>query len=161
MPILELKGPDFQNLASQILGSGHRLRFQASGGSMHPFIQDSDILEVAPLAGRRIHCGNVLLVDAGEDRLLVHRVVKTGRRNGISIYLIESDICSSPDGWFRLENMLGRVEVVERGSQRIRLTSFAQQWKASVWVAISPLVSKISWLPLQLRQRVRDWLLVS
>ena len=34
-----LNGTEFRNLAHQILGEGHRVRFQASGGSMQPFIQ--------------------------------------------------------------------------------------------------------------------------
>jgi signal peptidase len=161
MSVLELKGDEFRALAGQILEGGHRVRFQASGGSMQPFIQNSDILEVAPLAGKRIKCGDVLLVDTSEGRLLAHRVVKTGRREGISLYLIKSDACDSPDGWFRLENILGRVEGVERGDRRIRLTSGAQQWRARAWVTITPWVSKISWLPEWFRQRVRHWLLVS
>jgi len=109
---------------------------------MQPFIQNNDILEVAPLAETRIKLGDVLLVETGEGRLLVHRVVKASRRDGISIYLIKSDACNTPDGWFRLENILGRVEVVERGFQRIKLTSGAQLWRARVWVLISPWVLK-------------------
>jgi hypothetical protein len=126
---------------------------------MQPFIQNGDILEVAPLAGMRIKCGDVLLVEAGEGRLLVHRVVKTGRRNGISIYLIKSDTSALPDGWFRSENILGRVEVVERGGQQIRLSSGAQQMRARVWVTINPWVAKFSWLPEWFRHRIRNWLL--
>jgi hypothetical protein len=161
MPILELNGIEFLRLAREILAGGHRVRFQASGGSMQPFIQNSDILEVAPLAGKRIKCGDVLLVETSEGRLLVHRVVKISRRDGISIYLIKSDVCASPDGWFRFENILGRVEIVERGSQRIILTSAAQQWRARVWVTITPWGSKMSWLPEWFRHRVRHWLWVS
>jgi signal peptidase I len=159
MSILGLNGTEFHALAGQILGSGHRVRFQASGGSMQPFIQSGDILVVAPLAGTRIKCGDVLLVEAGEGRLLVHRVVKTGRRNGISVYLIKSDTCALPDGWFRSENILGRVEVVERGGQQIRLSSGAQQMRARVWVTINPWVAKFSWLPAWFRHLVRNWLL--
>jgi hypothetical protein len=128
---------------------------------MQPFIQNNDILEVAPLAGKRIKCGDVLLVEACKGRLLAHRVVKMDRRNGISQYLIKSDAGASPDGWFQLENILGWVEVVERGCQRIKLTSGAQKFRSRVWVMISPWVSKFSWLPDRFRQGVWNWLLVS
>jgi hypothetical protein len=161
MSVIGLNRVDFRSIASQILVSGHRLRFQANGGSMQPFIQNNDILEVAPIAGKRINCGDVLLVEVGDGRLLAHRVVQTSRRDGIRIYLIKSDAGDSPDGWFRIDDILGRVEVVERGCQRIRLTSGAQQWRARLWVIIAPWVSKFSWLPERFRQGVRDWLLVS
>jgi hypothetical protein len=161
MSILELNGTEFRDLAGQILNSGHRVRFQASGVSMQPFIQNRDILEVAPLAGKRIKRGDVLMVDAGEGRLLVHRVVKLDRSDGVSIYLIKSDSCAAPDGWFRLENILGRIEVVVRGNRRINLTLPSLQRKAWVWATISPNASKISWFPERFRMRVWHWLLAS
>ena len=58
-----LNGPDFRRLAGEILAAGNRVRFQAGGESMHPFIQDGDILEVAPLSNSlKIKIGDVLLV---------------------------------------------------------------------------------------------------
>ena len=140
--------------------AGDRVRFQATGGSMQPFIQNYDILEVAPLVGKQITRGDVLLVETNEGRLFAHRVVKTGRRNGIPIYLTKGDSCSSPDGWIRRDDILGRVEVIERVNHRIDLTSSSQQLKAGLWVMIAPLVPKLSWLPEWLRQNVRHWLLV-
>ena len=161
MSVIGLNRVDFRSIASQILASGHRLRFQASGGSMQPFIQDKDILEVAPLAGKRIHCGDVLLIEAGEGRLLAHRVVRIDHHDGIFIYLIKSDIGASPDGWYRLENILGRVELVDRGTKRMRLKSPLRQLKARLWVTITPCALKMSWLPQWFRQGVRNWFLAS
>ena len=159
MSVCGLNGAEFHDLAGQILQTGHGVRFQASGGSMQPFIQDGDILEVAPLAGERAGCGDVLLVEAGEGRWLAHRVVKTVRRAGKRTFLIKGDTCAYPDGWFGLENILGRVVVVEHGSQLIKLTSGAQQWRARIWVMIAPWVPKFSWLPERFRQHVRYLLL--
>ena len=155
MSILGMNGSEFHGLTRQILGSGHRMRFKACGGSMQPFIQDGDILHVAPLDGKRIKRGDVLLVEVDEGRLLAHRVVKTGRHNGICTYLIQSDICNSPDGWFELKNVLGYVVIVEHGNQRIKLTSITQQWKARIWVMISPWNQKFYWLPKWFRYHVR------
>jgi hypothetical protein len=161
MSVIGLNRVDFHSIAIQILENGHHLRFQANGRSMQPFIQDKDILEVAPLAGKRIHCGDVLLVSAGEGRLLAHRVVKMDHHGGISIYLIKSDVNASPDGWYRSENILGRVELVNRGTKQIILTSTLRQLKSRLWVMIIPWKSKMSWLPERLRQGVWNWLLVS
>ena len=159
MSVLGLNGTEFQALAEQLLAEGHRVRFQASGGSMQPFIQDKDILEVAPLEGKQIQHGDVLLVDIGLGRLLAHRVVKNGWDNGIPFYITRGDSCIIPDGKFLLENIMGKVEIIERGDKRIILTTRMQKLRARIWVEISPFVYKFSWLPKRIRQRVREWLL--
>ncbi len=161
MSVLGLNGTEFQALAEQLLAEGHRVRFQASGESMQPFIQDKDILEVAPLEGKRIKPGDVLLVETGEGRLLAHRVVKISRNNGTTFYVTRGDGCITTDGRFRLENILGRVETVERGNKRIILTSILQRLRALLWIRIMPLIRRFFWLLEGFRRRVRDWLKIS
>ena len=160
---LSVNSPDFRNLAYAILSGGHRMRFQANGTSMFPFIQDGDILEVVSLAGNRkkINCGDVVLLVTKTERLLAHRVIKINYSDGSASYLIKSDTSVLPDGWFRFEDILGRVEVVERGGRRFVLTSLVKHIKARVWVIVAPSVSKFSWLPTTIRQRLLEWLLVS
>jgi hypothetical protein len=157
---LGLNGAEFHDLARQILGSGNQLRFQARGQSMHPSIQDGDVLVVAPLAGKRIRCADVLLVDTGRSRLLAHRVIKIDRTNRPTRFLLKMDTGSVPDGWFTEEGILGRVEALERGAIKIRLTSGLLFWKARIWLAMAPWASKFIWLPERFRQRLRHWLLV-
>lgn len=159
MPVFELNGTEFRDLTQQLIREGHRVRFRASGESMHPFIYNDDILEVAPLTGKVVSLGDVLLVEINDGRLLAHRVVKTSNRNGNS-FLLKGDACSSPDGWFDFEDVLGRVEVVERGDQRINLSSDKEKWRARGWIAFSPWVERFSWLPRWLKNFLRDRLLV-
>jgi len=161
VPVYRLNGSDFYGLASQMLHAGYGLRFQASGGSMWPFILDGDILHVTHVARRHTTWGDLVLAKAGEDRLLVHRVVKTGRRNGIPVYLIKGDACTCPDGWFGEENIMGRVVMVEHGGQKIMLTSITQQFRARIWVVIAPWVPRLAWLPARFRRGIRKWLLGS
>ena len=160
MSVYRINGPDFRIIAREILAAGNRVRFQAGGESMHPFIQDGDILEVAPLSNSlNIKIGDVLLVYSDSARLLAHRVIKINNC-GTKSYLIKADAGTSPDGWFRTENILGRVEVKERAGLRIILTSSIRRWKALVWVFLAPWVIWFLWLPVSLRRHVRDWLLV-
>ena len=150
-----LNGAEFYDLADQILQAGHRMRFHARGRSMLPFIQDGDLLEVAPLDSDRASCGDVLLVEASQKRVLAHRVVKTRQHDGKLTFLIKGDNCASPDGWFGLENILGRVVVVDRGSQLIELTSRSQSWRARMWILIAPWIPKFTWVPKWLSRYVR------
>ncbi len=152
MSILNLNTPDFRSLAGQILGDGHHLRFMASGTSMHPFIQDGDILEVTPPPYQPYLPGDIVLVAPEGEKLLVHRVVKTRQQAGGYYYLIKGDHCPLPDGWFRQDNILGWVETLERGRTRVDLTTASQKLRAKLWVNINPWISKLTWLPLQFRQ---------
>ena len=158
MPVFELNGAEFRKIAHQIIGEGHCVRFRASGESMRPLIVNDDILEVAPLSGRRISRGDILLVEISDGRLLAHRVVKTRHHNGIS-FLIKGDACGSPDGWFELKDVLGRVEVVEHGDQRINLSSGKEKWRAWGWIALSPWAVNLTWLPGWLKNYLRKILL--
>jgi len=145
--VRRLNGAQFRDLAAPVLRDGYRLRFQACGGSMGPFIKDGDVLEVAPLEKGRVRHGDVLLVEAGDGRWLAHRVIKTGRRDGERCFLLKGDACPAPDGWFDTKHLLGRVLIVDRGGRRIDLTSSSARLSARLWVTIVPWTSRFSWLP--------------
>ncbi len=159
MSTIDLERDDFRIITSQILSGGHNVRFFASGSSMFPFIQDGDVLEIAPLASKRIRRGDVLLVESAAGRLLAHRVVKIRQWDGSSQYLIKPDASRAADGWFQAQSILGRVDKVDRRGESIILTSSAQHLRALLWVAINPWVSKLSWLPARLRRFARHWLI--
>ncbi len=108
--------------------------------SMKPCIQDGDTVEIVPILSQHLNCGDIVLVEKEGGALLVHRVVRKHQINGRIAYLIKSDNSSSIDGWFSQNNILGRVEFVERNRQRIRLTSAFQRLRAWVWVLLNPLV---------------------
>jgi hypothetical protein len=158
MSFLELNSGEFHSLAKHILGGGHRLRFQASGTSMQPFIQHGDVLEAAPLSAAWIKCGEVVLLEAGDGRFLAHRVIKIRLHDGMPIYLIKGDSSRLPDGWFQPGNLLGRVEFIHREGRRINLTSHAQKRRAWLWARLRPWASQLSWLPVRFRQLAKRWL---
>lgn len=159
MSTLELSGIEFQSLTRQILQSGHGVRFQARGQSMQPFIRDGDILEVKPLTAASVQRGDVVLIEAGEGRVLAHRVIKTSRGREESTFQSKGDACSDPDGWFQLECILGRVTALQRGSQRIDLTSPVQRVQAWIWVEAAPLAARFAWLPRPVLPLVKRFLL--
>lgn len=156
MSVRRLNGAQFRDLAEPVLRDGHRLRFQARGSSMGPFIKDGDVLEVAPLGKGWVRLGDVLLVEAGDGRWLAHRVIKTRRRNGERWFLLKGDACPDPDGWFDTKHFLGRVLIVDRGGRQIDLTSPSVRLSAQLWVTIAPWTSRFFWLPERLRHFLRQ-----
>jgi SAM-dependent methyltransferase len=71
---------DLAALARAVLGRGLRLRFQASGRSMRPFVPHGSVLEVEPYRFGDLQRGDVVLYCAEGDRLVAHRVIATGER---------------------------------------------------------------------------------
>lgn len=159
MSVRRLNGVQFRDLAGAVLCDGRRLRFQARGGSMGPFIVDGDVLEVAPLGKGRVRRGDVLLAEAGDGRWLAHRVIKIGRCDGERWFLLKGDACPAPDGWFDTERLLGRVLIVDRDGWRIDLASPTARLSAWLWVTIAPWTSRFPWLPERPRHFLRRLLI--
>lgn len=100
-------------MARELLAGGERICFVARGASMRPFLRDGDRLTVSPdLGGLRV--GDLVLLGQGELGP-VHRVVA---RLG-PWFCVKGDATASVDGWFRTDDILGRVVRVERGGRAV------------------------------------------
>ena len=110
---------DFAELMITVLEKGKSFRFQAKGGSMSPFIKDQDIITVKPIQPETIHKGDVLaFVNPNQQKLNVHRVVAI--KNGK--YLMKGDSAHSPDGWIKRDQIIGKVDAIERGGKTKKIS---------------------------------------
>ena len=113
-----ISGSAFIGLLKGILEVGAPFRFQANGVSMTPFIKDGDLVTLSPYTGPPPRLGEVVaFFFPGTEKLTIHRVVGK-KENG---YLLKGDNATAIDGVIPLENILARVQKVERGGSEIRL----------------------------------------
>ncbi len=113
---LAVPGSGMVELVRAVLGKGLSFRFRATGYSMHPFIRNGDIVKVAPVANGFADVGDVLACELPVSaKFVVHRVV---RKNGDRL-LVQGDGSPEPDGWITRENILGRIENVERDGRAV------------------------------------------
>ena len=110
---------DFLELSKVILESGHAIRFQARGWSMHPAIRNGDVLTVAPVGDAHIKAGDVVLYTTDDRQILVHRAIGKGQEGGRTVFLIRGDACLGVSERIPRERILGRVAKIERNG-RIR-----------------------------------------
>lgn len=136
---MTLAGPEFSELAAEILQNGHALRFQARGGSMVPFIKDGDVVEVQPVEAATIRRGDVVLCRDGSGRVLVHRVVGVNREAGRAALVIQGDALARPDGRIPPGDVLGQVVAVERGGKRFELNGGRWRMAGQLWTRLWPL----------------------
>lgn len=108
-----------------MLQAGIAVHFRASGASMLPLIQEGDILLVKPVAPCQICVGDVVLFTTEECRPLVHRVIKRQKQAQRYSFLLKADQASEEDGLIAQEEVLGRLESVERAGREISMRSLA------------------------------------
>lgn len=115
--------PLFADLATELLGRGHRVRFRAEGGSMHPAIRGGQAIVVEAVRPHEIRVGEVVLYRAGA-RLTAHRVVRIDAGDAEkSVFTLRGDAAGSREERVDARQVLGRVCAVE-GLRRGRLANW-------------------------------------
>jgi len=115
---LSLSGPALKELLESVFQKGLPFRFKAGGFSMSPFIKDGDILTVSPLGKSPPGIGDVVIfIHPVDQNVVVHRVVaKSG-----NAYRVKGDNSPGMDTPLPRDNVLGRLERVERNGKRVLL----------------------------------------
>lgn len=122
----------FDLLASDLLGRGLPVRFTVSGTSMRPFLDEGDVVTLAPVRTDELRIGDIALVRRSSDSLTLHRLV--GKMKGSqSLLIFQGDAVNQSDEPVTSTQVIGRVIEIQKAHKRISLQG---------------------WLPL-----VRNWLL--
>ena len=117
-----INSTEMLSLAGEILAQGHTLRFCAGGNSMHPLIQDGDILEVHPWRGEALHIGSVILYRSSANGLIAHRVFRLKRGEQGQVFFTGGYLANSQEvSVVHPEQVLGRVIQLERNGRRWRI----------------------------------------
>ena len=133
-------GPDFCDLAREILGRGSALRYRAEGWSMYPTLRDGDILTIVPTNAEEAQVGDIVLCQAAGPRPMVHRLV---RKAGGQV-ITRGDRLPHDDAPVAAADLLGRVIQAERGDKVIHLTHRRAIWMGKL-VARWPLLTGKLW----------------
>ena len=126
-------GPDFVTLSRQILRGGSYLRFEAKGHSMHPFVQDGDIIVVEPTEFSHLRLGDIVLYHVSEEAVLAHRIVGRMQRDGTDYLFTRGDAVWSLDGPISPAQILGRVTAIERHGRLIQVHGKGRRWLSLVY----------------------------
>jgi len=112
---------EFTELSKEILAKSACFRFQAKGKSMFPAIRDGDILNVELVNDQKIRLGDVIFYRASDERMVAHRVIKRIFKSNKLILITKGDSNTDRGQEVNLEDILGRVKVIERGRHRINV----------------------------------------
>lgn len=98
---------------------GYQFKIQCPGFSMAPFISHDSLLTLAVLQpSHALETGDIVLAAMHKYRkMVVHRIIACQNDR----YQIKGDNNFESDGWFKREDLLGRVQAIEfNGRQIIR-----------------------------------------
>jgi hypothetical protein len=155
---LTIPARELLHLSEAVLGRGGSLRFEASGGSMVPFIRPGDVLGVEPVAPGRLSVGDVALYCVPDGYPLAHRVVRPPGRESGGRWVLCAD--ARPGEWelVRPGALLGRVVWRERRGRRQRLDRGLLRWLGAQWARGYPLTWGVVGVLRLVRRLVRRWM---
>jgi len=95
---------------------------------MMPTVSDGERVTVKPVVPSDIKPGDIILY-RNQGGVIAHRVVRIEKRNGgAPLFVLRGDALGAPDEPVEVEQVLGKVESVERGGRSIDLYS----WKVEI-----------------------------
>jgi hypothetical protein len=122
---LKANRADFLELSQEVLNRGALLRFQANGGSMHPFIKSGNILVVEPLKGISVNIGDVVFYHCSDRSLIAHRLVKINVQKGETLLVTRGDSLNYFDPPVQPAQVMGRIVEIENGRKHLRLSKWS------------------------------------
>ncbi len=129
----------FLTISRELFEQGKSVRFEARGWSMRPLIRNGDFITASPVDSTSIKVGDIVFYIAGNNRVLVHRIIGLRRNNGEMIVLIKGDACFGLLDKVDSRNVLGKVVAIERNGRKKTLDTAWQRLLSLIFVAVSPL----------------------
>lgn len=124
---------EWNKLANE--GTAPPVRIQLNGVSMYPLIRmNLDYVTVASISDTLATGDVVLFKNRDTNRYVVHRIwkVEDGK------VLIWGDNCPQPDGWYQMNEVLGKVVKIERGKRIIHPNPNTGLRWAKIWHKVRP-----------------------
>lgn len=98
-----------KNVGFSLLAGGTTIRIKAGGYSMYPCIRPGSVLVIEPVKVKGLPVPGEIIAIRRENGLVVHRLIKITRKDGIAYYIARGDSNAFPDKPVRAEMIAGRV----------------------------------------------------
>lgn len=148
----------FLMVSRDVLEQGKSVRFQARGWSMRPLIRNGDIVTACSVKKASVKIGDIVFYIADNNRAMVHRIIglRGNRNRGDMTAWIKGDACFGPTDKVPVQNIVGRVVVIERKGREKRLDTVWHKALSLVLVGVSPLTIWV--LPILIAAKKTLWL---
>lgn len=123
-PKFSALGPYYlADISTELLANGYSVRFRAPGNSMHPAINDGELIIVKSVMPSDLKRGDIVLYRLNSG-VIAHRVVRILRKkDGAPSFLLQGDAAEAFDYPVEVHQVLGKVTSVQRDGCSINLYS--------------------------------------
>jgi signal peptidase I len=98
-----------KDIGLTLLSEGKTIRIKAHGYSMYPCIKPGSLILIEPIRLKGLPRAGEIIAIKRENGLIVHRLVKTVTKNGVTWYIARGDSNASPDNPVSSEKIAGRI----------------------------------------------------
>lgn len=102
-----------KNIGLTLLSEGKTIRIKAHGYSMFPSIKPGSLILIEPLNIKGPPRRGEIIAIRRETGLVVHRLFKIIRSNGITSYIARGDSNPYPDNPVKIDKIAGRITGAE------------------------------------------------
>ena len=98
-----------KNIGLTLLSEGKTIRIKAHGYSMYPSIKPGSLILIEPINLKGLPQPGEIIAIRRENGLVVHRLVKTIVKNGITTFIARGDSNAYADIPIKIEKISGRI----------------------------------------------------
>ena len=116
------------DLAENMLNDEHSLSYRLKGHSMYPTLKPGDIGLVEKCSTEELKIGDILVFKAN-GILVGHRLIEIRSTNNKTIFITKGDKSNNKDVPFSKEELLGRINSIQRKKRVLKLNSFSMKMR--------------------------------
>lgn len=102
-----------KDISFKLLSEGKTIRIKAHGYSMYPSIRPGSIILIEPIAVKGKPVRGEIIAIKRDTGLVVHRLVKTVIKNGVTYYIARGDSNAYADNPVNYDKIAGRITGAE------------------------------------------------
>jgi signal peptidase I len=98
-----------KDIGLRLLSEGKTIRIKAHGYSMYPCIKPGSLILIEPIHLKGLPVPGEIIAIKRENGLIVHRLVKTIIKNGVTWFFARGDSNASADNPVNSDKLAGRI----------------------------------------------------
>jgi signal peptidase I len=98
-----------KNVGLTLLSEGKTIRIKAHGYSMYPCIKPGSLILIEPINLKGFPVPGEIIAIRRESGLIVHRLVRTVNKNGVTFYIARGDSNAYADNPVGIDKIAGRI----------------------------------------------------
>jgi signal peptidase I len=98
-----------KDISLTLLAEGKTIRIKAHGYSMYPCIKPGSMLLIEPVKLKGVPVPGEIIAIQRENGLVVHRLTKTIRKNGVTFFIARGDSNAYADDPVKSDKIVGRI----------------------------------------------------